>query len=347
MALQEAIHSDTTLSDFSAVLLRKKKQSMRSLGEQPVNISPDDNGSPVNRNLSSVLSQIQDDGPAYTDSKKQRGSGNWVTEENEKSGVTAGKSQAGRLYDDDMLSTSSTRLQQEPCTTEKPDCLKVKASPGILLQLLLLICVAALLSITLFKFDVRADNLEKTLNIFDEKIKQSEALKSKYLPTDVTEVNEALQSLQQELQLIKSDYSLMDEKYVSMITDKPVTQAKNVTSIQDNVSVLKYEMLSLKSELQAVKDKLKITNKNATGTVVASSGLTVILASLTNKNKAEEIVEQLYADGLLPSIKQAVVKGKLVYRLTVSGFLNRDEAEIFIRKAGKKYGMKDGLIRKS
>lgn len=348
MALQESIYPDTTLSDFTSVLLREnnKNQNKQFIGDRSVNTSPNYDNSPANRNLSSVLSQIQDDGPAYGDLRQRSNSGNCITEENEKSGVASGEPQAGGSYDD-VLSVSSSGLQKEQDRATNSDSSKKKTSPGILLQLLLLI-VTALLAMTIFRFDVRTDNLEKMLNIFDEKIQGSMVFQSEYVSTDITETNEALRSLQDELQLIKNDYSALDKKYVTM-TDESKPETKGVASIQDNVSVMKYEILSLKSELQAVKNKLKMSKKDkrSTAAVISGSGLTVSLASLTNKDKVEKIAEQLNADGWLPSIKQAVVKGERVYRLSVSGFSDRKEAELFIVKAGKKYGMKDGLIRKT
>jgi len=161
-----------------------------------------------------------------------------------------------------------------------------------------------------------------------------------------TKISEKLQSLQNELQTIKTDYLVLDKKYVSLVQNKTTETINETASIKDDVSVFKYEILSLKSELQAVKNKLKI-NKSLPVQAATDSGLTVMLASLTNKVRAEKIVQQLYAEGLKPSLKPAIVKGEKVYRLSVSGFYNRDEAELFIRKADKKYGMKNSRIRKS
>ena len=71
------------------------------------------------------------------------------------------------------------------------------------------------------------------------------------------------------------------------------------------------------------------------------------LASLTNKFKAEKIIEQLRSVGLSPTLQEANIRGKHVYRLSVEGFASRAEAESFIRKASDKYDMKGGWVRRS
>jgi len=316
-----------------------------------MNITANDYNSIANHNLSSVLSQIQDNGPAYAGSTNQRTHERPV-KENMAYNAGAGKQQRNELYDDTVsISSGSTpegaRRQSDVSVNPKKEI-----SPGVWLQLLLLLISAALLASTLFRLDAQTNTIENSLSVYDEKIdekiQESVDLQRENTTDGTTGIKVALQSLQKELQLIKTDYSALDKKYVEMAQNKAALETKNATA-QEYVSTFKYEILSLKSELQTVKDKLKLTGttKQLPAALPVNNGLTVALASLTNREKAEKIVQQLYAEGLQPSIKQAVVNGERVYRLSVSGFYDRSEAESFIRKADKKYGMKDSRIRKS
>lgn len=319
-----------------------------------MNMTADSYNAIANHNLSSVLSQIQDNGPAYAESARQKNSRNSSRKGSANYNSASSKQADDELYGDDTISISSNGAQEKsqhrPANSAQT---KKEISPAIWLQLLLLLISAALLASTLFKLDAQSNDIENSLSVYDEtideKIQESVDLKKSKSPDGTTKIKETLLALQNELQTMKADYSALDKKYVTLAQNKASTKTMNSTSLQDDVSVFKNDILSLKSELQTVKNKLKTINpeKNSAAKKMVGNGLTVTLASLTNKNKAEKIVEQLYAEGLLPNIQQAIVRGERVYRLSVSGFLNRDEAESFIRKADEKYGMKDSRIRKS
>ncbi len=315
-----------------------------------MNTSANNYNAIANHNLSSVLSQIQDNGPAYADSSRELHR-NQVSQKSMNRDTATNKPSADELCDDTVsLSSGSEARAQNPAANLSSA--KKEITPGVWLQLLLLLISAALLASTLFRLDAQTNTIENSLSVYDEKIdekvQESVELQRENSTDGTTGIKAALQSLQKELQLIKTDYSALDKKYVEMAQNKAIVKKRN-TVAQDDASTFKYKILSLKSELQTVKNKLKLSGavKGSLAKTPASSGLTVALASLTNKDRAEKIVQQLYAEGLQPSIKQAIVNGARVYRLSVSGFYNRDEAESFIRKADKKYGMKDSRIRKS
>jgi len=301
----------------------------------------------ANHNLSSVLSQIQDNGPAYAESMARQNTRNTPPQSRVSNNATATNKADDDLYGDDTVSLSSSGPQEKPqYSATNTATAKKEISPGVWLQLLLLLISAALLASTLFKLDAQSNDIENSLSVYDEnideKIQESvDQLKMKS-SSGSTKIHATLQSLQDELKLIKTDYSALDKKYVALAESTAAEEGTLTTSLQK-------EILSLKTELQAVKNTLETADsKNITMAKTATSnGLTVSLASLSNKSKAEKIVQQLYAEGLVPSITPAMVRGERVYRLSVSGFVNRDEAESFIRKADKKYGMKGSRIRKS
>ncbi len=319
-----------------------------------MNTSAYNYNSPANHNLSSVLSQIQDNGPAYEDSSRKKNLRDLLSGENMKPDTVSIKQQGAEPYKDDTVSISSSGLQGEPQSqTTNSVTIKKEISPGVWLQLILLLISAALLVSTLFRLDAQTNDVENSLSVYDEKvdekIQESVDFQKKNTSDGTTKINATLHSLQEELQTIKTDYSALDKKYIAMAQSQASEKTQDTASIQDDVSVFKYEILSLKSELQAVKSKLQITKTDNAQAIktTTSKGLTITLASLTNRIKAEKIVQQLHEEGLVPSLKQAIVKGERVYRLSVSGFVNRDEAESFILRADKKYGMKNSRIRKS
>ena len=133
------------------------------------------------------------------------------------------------------------------------------------------------------------------------------------------------------------------------IEDAPLNKTTPVTVEKNNVSDLENEILLLKEELATLKNKQN-TFKENTGPATKTTDnntLTVNLASLTNKVKAEELVKKLSTTGLIPSIENAVVNDQRVYRISVSGFADLAAARLFIRTADKQYGMKDSWLRKS
>jgi len=306
-----------------------------------MNTTADNYSAISNHNLSSVLSQIQDNGPAYAESMARQNTRNTPPQSR------ASNKADNDLYGDDTISLSSSGPQEkQQYNSTSAVTAKKEISPGVWLQLLLLLISAALLASTLFKLDAQSNDIENSLNVYDEnideKIQESvDQLKMKS-SSGSTEIHATLQSLQDELKLIKTDYSALDKKYVALAENIAAEDGRLTASLQE-------EILSLKTELQVVKNTLKTVDSKSTSMPenTASNGLIVTLASLSNKSKAEKIVQQLYAEGLVPSMKPAIVRGERVYRLSVSGFFNRDEAESFIRKADKKYGMKNSRIRKS
>jgi len=317
-----------------------------------MNTTANNYNSSLNHNLSSILSQIQDNGPAYEESIKQRDPRDSLLQQNTRRDGVDTRQKSNELCDDDTLSISSDGMQEQSQHRTKNSVLTKKdISPGVWLQLLLLLISAALLASTLFRLDAQTNDIENSLSVYDEnideKVQESVDLQKKHLSYGATKINAALQSLQKELKLIKTDYSALNKKYVAIAQSKATAETQNAAA-PDDVSAFKHEILSLKTELQTVKEKLKLSSAgqlSAENTV--HKGVIVNLASLSNRVKADKIVQQLQAEGLIPKIEQAFVNGERVYRLSVSGFVNRDEAESFIRKAGENFGMYDSLIRKS
>ena len=355
MISQESIYTDTALSDFSSALLRANSndQDIDTTGERSVPVSSNEYSSAGNRNLSSVLSQIQDDGPAYdgSDTSKPDNLLNLVTNKNDRSASTSinqqnSESNKTELNQEAVQDYSTNELLRKAMLSADDTEERSKSSSWP--QMLLMLFVAIVSVASLVMIYTKTNAMEATLNLYDARIKDSEASKNIELSPKIMSINETLQSVQQELQLIKTDNP-------ASVDNRVPAQSNEAVAINENVSALEDEILILKSELNTANKKLKAKdNADSTAKKVASmnlastklEGWVVNLASFTNKNSAQKKAEQLSAAGLSPSLQQAVVKGSQVYRLSVGGFENRSDAELFIREAGDKYGLKNGWVRK-
>lgn len=346
MALQEIDSPDTTLSDFSAVLLSagNKDPNQSFTGEKTVNISSNNYASSANNNLSSLLSQIQDDGPAY--SKQARRDGFSDRTKN-------------AIEDRVILSQPEMHVENtapDPHNLDPENGSKKQGGPdakinaGIWLLYSLMLFVAILSVFMLIRLESRTSGLEESLNAYDADLQETiMSQDSEELSLSIKMTNNELQAIQRDLQQIKTDYGVLDEKYNRSVVDSDISQMEKMDVIQDSVGAIRHEILALKSELQTVRNRYLASSGagNSAPATAADNHLTVHLASLTDKAKAEQVVEQLNEEKLYPYIQTVVVHGQQVYRLSVSGFSNRKEAEEFVREADEKYGMKDGWIRQS
>lgn len=344
--------SSATLSDFSAALLRagSKDQNRRYKGDQTVNISSGNYTSGANQNLSNLLSQIQDDGPAYTESIKRESLFNRTRAYEEQSSQQASAP---------VSNTSMPNAADVPLPETRNVHVRAAGKPGaatgqgtvkwILFSVLTGVVIVS--GGLLYKLDLRTSELEASLDSSGVSVQGSVISReqSEELLASLQSTSETLRSIQTDLQNIKTEYKVLDEKVTVSMANEGESQNNGLMSIRDSVGELKREILALKTDLQTVKSELLESNAAAksAGNTVTHSGLTVHLASLTNKNKAEEVVDRLHKADLNPFIQTVVVKGKQVYRLSVSGFSTRNEAEAFIDEAGQKYGMKGGWIRES
>lgn len=346
-SVREPVYADATLSDFASVLLGTKhgSRAQQVRGDKTVNISSSSYASSANHNLSSLLSQIQDDRPAYAGTAK-RDSFFGRTNNVDVNHITPQETelQGSNVIPDSGDETGQVAGSNMSISTKKVDI-------GIWFLILLMLSVAVLSVAMLIRLESRTSGIEESLNSYDASLQDSmeTMTHNEELSQRIRNTSATLQSIQDDLQKIKKGYEALDGKYTESMANSDISQQGSMDVIKDSVGDLKQEIMALKSELQEVRNKsIAIAGDDKTAVdTVADNGLTVHLASLTNKDKAEQVVEQLNEENLYPFIQTVVVKGKQMYRLSVSGFINREQAEAFVREAGVKYGMKDGWIRKS
>ncbi|HEB56570.1 MAG TPA: hypothetical protein ENI98_09740 [Gammaproteobacteria bacterium] len=318
-----------------------------------MNTSLENSNSPANRNLNSILSQIQDEGPACTYSDAGMQAGRHSTHENGGRQAEYEQVQARGAAGDDTLSLSSGATRNDAAAAVQMPVSENKINYGIWFQLLLLLGTVALLALTLFRLDEQAEKFEDRLSAYDERIDSqihaSPVSDTEDLSYEISRMGEQIQSLHKEMQAVRADVSSLDEKYGEMAGSRASAGNTDAVTGAEEIASLNAEISSLKGELTAIKSSLGKAEKNTASVAgpVIPAGLTVSLVSLKNKHKADSIVKQLSSEGLAPIMQPAIVNGERVYRLSVGGFASKKEAELFIIKANEKYGMKGSKIRES
>jgi len=394
MSSLAAVDTKSMLSDFSTSLLNTaasdgeiKKVREESLKNKKFLGKKYSSG---NYNLNSVLSNIQDNGPAYDEVFNEK------TESSNKPNVNqieSNRQDVDILEDTFQLSSSESSIGELFNSITRT-------------QLLLIFIISiVVVGLAMYKLDtyVKTSIQQTVQNVNTNYTVVNRQHKTKMGDLFLKKPNEVQSSLIPSMEMLPIDII-------------PVPLPTNeVASIASSVSSLKSEIYSLRKELELVKDKIKAdkvnqkkskkknnveiinsnklnsinTNANANANVVSTnissdnvatkdkknkliskvkvkekhsgkdkkiadnfkkskkvkSILTVSLVSLSNENKANEILERLDVSGLSPSLEKAVVNGKQVYRISVSGFTDLDEAKLFIHSAADKYGVKGSKIR--
>jgi len=304
-----------------------------------------------NKNISSMLSQIQDEGPAYADSQVDSQRSDDLINLSAKSNETPGYQQNDVLNNEKKQPDLSAQFMRNRNTQAATGLNKNKTT---WIQVSLISFVALALTFFLFRLDARTDQLEVSLNSHDDVLDSIDSYTSELSP-GFRSIKKTLKAVKQELELIKG--STVSE---TKVENTVVSEQLQPPSISDNIGIMDDEILALKNELKIANDKLKAisSDKGRAGnpvvdekanvvSAIATTGWVVNLASFTDINKTENALEPLYAAGLSPLIQEANVNGKRIYRLIIDGFASQADAKLFVRRADDEFGMQGGWIRKS
>ena len=311
-----------------------------------------------NKNISSMLSQIQDEGPAYAGSQvdSQR-SDDLINLSSAKSNETPGYQQNDVVNNEKKQPDLSAQFMRNRNTQAATGLNKNKTT---WIQLSLFLLVALALTFFLFRLDARTDQLEVSLNSYEDDVQDSIDSYTSELSPEFRSIKKALNVVKQELELIKAS-----TVSATKVEGPVVNEQFQSPSISDNIGIMDDEILALKNELKIAKDKLKALSadkaraghaggddKNTVAasiakTEISTTGWVVNLASFTNINKTEKALEPLYAAGLSPMIQEANVNGQRIYRLIIDGFASQADAKLFVRRADEEFGLQGGWIRKS
>ena len=303
-----------------------------------------------NNHLSGVLSQIQDDGPAYEDSIDLEDPSDHV----EKSSVesTLPDNQNNPVPKDNKPPAKSQQIN----SAAKKILVQLNGYAD-LIQLVLIIIIAAASGFMFFNLDSRANELEQTMLKYDEGMQESITARSDDIEPKVIEINKILTSVQENLALVVANYVGLDKKYEAAIKDTVAVNENDAKGIKGNLNALENDVMTLRSELNSMREVFESATKNRVGSEInvvnkttnkaVRKGLVVNLASLTNLEKVDDLINKIHKTGLSPAVENAVVNGRQVYRISVSGFVDVKAANLFIKKAEKQYGTTGARIRKS
>ena len=310
-----------------------------------------------NANISNVLSQIQDDGPAYADSHADlQRQDNSMDISPDISHITSGVPQSEALNNEMKQAELAAAFSNSKNKQATPKAKGFNKNKNAWIQSSLIVFVALIIMIFLFRLDARTNQLEVSLSSLDDDVLDSIDTYSSELSPGFRSIKKTLKAVKQELELIKAN-TVSETKGDNPVVSKSSTSDQfQQTLINDNISIMEDEILTLKDELKIAKDKLETINANNrqnknpaadNKAAITTTGWVVNLASFTNRNKAEKALQPLYAAGLFPLVQEVNVNGQGVYRLIIDGFASQADAKLFIHRADDEFGLQGGWIRKS
>lgn len=365
MSSLATVKTDSMLSDFSTSLLNVTVSEKEVKTDKPLNkISSNKECSRNNYNLSSVLSRIRDSGSAYDKRDKCKGES-----ENKSKGNQADENSQDLELTEDTLHLSSNKLFNG-------------GSVNFITRtqlLLLFVFFVVMIGVAMYTLDSQVKNsIEQSMqNINDnyssishnheDKIGNRVLVKSNEIsPSVMNDVSlitnsvsvlaDEIRSLRKELEWVKGSVSLDDRNVEKKITAMPEVKRKKPKTISSTKKIGKVAAKTKEANRTSQSNVKEVSAKNikandpVTIDIVSKkldSFLVVNVASLSNEDKANKMIERLDAAGLSPLLEKVVVKGKQLYRISVKGFTDLDEAKLFIRNAPDKYGVKGSRIRKN
>lgn len=372
MHSHEFSYSRSQYADFRNALARASKPKQSPLHDQAGKASAirsfEEYDPYHNRNISSIVSKITDEGPAnlHQINKKTK----------KKSGLGRAKTDGLQLAEDTYTPASvpQTGHEQPPPQSfsfnevESGEATKPAglASSSAWYQpvLLLLVVVIAVIGFFLYQLTVKANELSQALSSKQEAVYL--ANEPRELPADemiprLDSLGETLSELKHELHEIKRDQKKGSQHQANDGPEKSVPLAIPVPISNNHLAALKndFKLIHNGARDSAASQVAKqaptqldtqATSQDKNKTVNNGDGprkLIVNLVSLTNKDKAQSVHDQLIQAGVSPLIEEVVVNDRKVYRLSVNGFSSRESAQDFIAHVKKNYGFEGGWIRQN
>lgn len=328
--------------------------------------SPPD-GKNGNRNLSSIVAQIQDDGPALKlaeDTVHLSGvNKTGINAHKNTPTVTAGGSIANpgktctRPVDKSRRAAAEPDAAAGPAPQQAPDTSNRNGWPQLVATLVF--GLAGVMCFSVYTLIDQADELIDSLRQQGESLRvagESQNSSTDILPL-VSSLNEEIRALKNEFQSIRNDYRDTENRLSMKIPDDLADQLIKINStegnddeLQNNLQHIRHEIAEMKQVIRSVRGTVVSAPAPAPTQVQAqvhSGDWVVNLASLSSRDKAQRAVKRLEDSGIAPVIQEAIVNGEKVYRLSVAGFFTRGDATVFINKARKEFGFDGGWIRRS
>ncbi len=168
--------------------------------------------------------------------------------------------------------------------------------------------------------------------VLDEEIQMQRSEKK------LLEMQESLTSLQQRLAAKDEQIAELTHLVAEQSRKRQKLEAQKAASVIKKVRPVVKKQLQ-KSVFEPIQSVQPIVNKQTTGWVI-------VIASVATRAAADKALKGLKANGINAEVKPTTVKGRPWYRIRVSGFNSRQEANAKKANLQKQHGIKDTWIHK-
>lgn len=372
MHTQHNAYSRAGLADFNSAMKRAaaggRSSAQNQQNDPREGRREHQTGAFNNRNLSSIISRITDDGPANLriddDVNHIQASHSARTQRAARANADVSgpgiSAEGGHQY----MSAQSFELGDAGIRNAAISAAGRRRSLWQPLALIALVSVVAVMGFLIYQLKLQTEDMEHALHSSREQMRlvTSSQAQAQPQPPDVfprlNSMNKALTELQQEMRGIKQGYQQSDSQLALEIPRdleprllEIAAASEIVTVLQDEFERIQHEVKEMGSELNVIKQGITpvqhaaVLPKTSAKRDPDTPNLVVNLASLTNKDKAQAAFDKLRQAGISPRIQQVMVNGRIVFRISVEGFRSREAASAFITEARSKYGFDGGWIR--
>lgn len=307
-----------------------------------------------NRNLSSVITRIRDEGPAtskLTDDVYLNASNQTEVSVSAK----AKQEQAESCSSAMRSSENNYRVSSERFVLDDHEhgnyAGKSRNSIWQQLVLMLLVSVIAVMGFLLYQLKTQTDAVSEALRLNEEQtLINSNVHKLPHEPellTGLSSLNEEIGELREELRAIKTDYQVSDNRLALNIPRELKPQLMKITAASDNVNALQNEFNQIQGRVYEMDAEIRLIKNEVLPEKVKAvpNSWVVNLAALSSKDKARAALEKLRQSAASPLVQEVVVNGNKMYRISAEGFSTPEEAAAFIAEARDKYGFDGGWIK--
>jgi cell division septation protein DedD len=305
-----------------------------------------------NRNLSSEITRIRDEGPAtsqLTDDVYKHASN-----QAEVAASAGGKSEKAKSCSSAMRSSENDyRISSEKFVLDDTDrgqyAGKKRNSIGQQLVLMLLVSVIAVMGFLLYQLKMQTDEVGEALRLSEEQPllnSVSEKQSPEFAPM-LKSLSEEIGELREQLKLIKTDYQASDDRLALNIPRELKPQLMKIAAASEDVNALQSEFNQIQGRVHEIGAEVRVIKNEVLPdkVQVSPSSWVVNLAALSSQDKAQVALEKLRQSAASPVVQEVVVNGKKMYRISAEGFSTPEEAVAFITEAKEQYGFDGGWIK--
>ena len=280
-----------------------------------------------NKNLSSIITHIRDDGAArlrrkksahVANREKQQRVKNVASKQNHRlQQQTLSKPEQKRNNHPTVRSYTSIREDKPVVSTDVENKTRREQGRWQPFLLSLAIAVTAVMGFNLYQLNDQTIDMRATLESYEEQI-------------------DKLSSTQK-----KSSDTLIN---VSRMKKELIGLKQEVNELENGLASTRDEMTTIRAVKEEVKGAIAV---KSTPGPLTGGGWVVNLASLSSEQKALAGAAVLEESGIQADVYPIIVNGTMLYRLSVKGFSSRVDAMQFVNKARLQYGFDGGWVWQS